>query len=215
MSEPVLRANWPAPQNIVAGTVTRCGSDDDLPATAHYLVQVHGTRAVVLGSADFADGSPQADAVIGNQPGDLCVVKTADCLPLLLCSHDGQEIAAVHAGWRGLAAGVIEQTLADMRTPPDKLMAWFGPAISQPAFEVGGEVRESFGALGLSDELFQQNERGRWQADLFGLARARLQKSGVSGLYGGGVCTYSNPEQFFSYRRDGETGRLLNFVYRR
>lgn len=121
----------------------------------------------------------------------------------------------MHAGWRGLAAGVIEQTVASMQTAPGDLLAWFGPAISQAAFEVGEEVRESFGPLGLSDELFRQNKRGRWQADLFGLARARLQNSGVSGIFGGGVCTFSDPERFFSYRRDGETGRLLSFVYRR
>lgn len=215
MSAAVLRADWPAPPGIVAGTITRHGSADDLPAPAPGLTQVHGTRVVVIGSTDFNAGTPQADAIIGHHAGDICAVRTADCLPLLLCSADGQEIAAVHAGWRGLAAGVIEQTVASMQTAPGDLLAWFGPAISQAAFEVGEEVRESFGPLGLSDELFRQNKRGRWQADLFGLARARLQNSGVSGIFGGGVCTFSDPERFFSYRRDGETGRLLSFVYRR
>lgn len=216
MTESVLRADWPAASNIVAGTTLRSGSQADLPATPQWLEQVHGTRAVVLGSADFDAGIPQADAVIGQRPGDICVVRTADCLPVLLSSRDGQEIAAVHAGWRGLAAGVIEATLAAMTTPAADLMAWFGPAISQAAFEVGAEVRDSFGDWGQSDIWFQKNGRGRLQADLYGLANARLHAGGVADVYGGGLCTHGDAMRFYSYRRDGgDTGRLLSFICRR
>lgn len=211
----MLLADWPAPPNIVAGTTLRDGGEADLPALPQWLQQVHEKRAVVLGSADFADGVPQADAVIGRQAGDICVVQTADCLPVLLCSRDGQEIAAVHAGWRGLAAGVIDATLAAMKSPAEDLIAWFGPAISQPAFEVGHEVREEFAAAGFDCEQgFTPNDRGRLQADLVGLAESRLLERGVAEVYGGGLCTHSDPERFYSYRRDGATGRLLSFIQR-
>jgi YfiH family protein len=211
----VLAADWPAPPNIVAGTTLRDGGEGDLPTPPKWLEQVHGKRAVVLGSADFESGVPQADAVIGRQAGDICVVQTADCLPVLLCSGDGQEIAAIHAGWRGLAGGVIEATLARMQHAPSELIAWFGPAIAQSAFEVGLEVREAFDAAGFQCEgRFTENERGRLQADLFGLAESRLQDCGVSAVFGGGLCTYSDSERFYSYRRDGSTGRLLSYIQR-
>ena len=216
MNAAVLQADWPAPANIVAGTTLRNGSAADLPAAPRWLKQVHGTRAVLLGSPDFDAGEPDADAVIGRQSGDICVVKTADCLPVLLCSLDGKEIAAIHAGWRGLAGGIIETTMAGMKNAAPDLLAWFGPAISQPAFEVGGEVREQF--LQWSDhsnELFVANDRGRWQADLFQLAAARMREMGIREIYGGGLCTYNDPERFFSYRRDGKTGRLLSFIHRK
>lgn len=214
MNDAVMTADWPAPAGILAGTTRRNGSEADLPAPPQWLQQVHGTRAVVLGGDDFDAGVPQADAVIGRQAGDICVVRTADCLPVLLCSRDGEEIAAIHAGWRGLAAGVIEATLAQMSHAPADLLAWFGPAISQAAFEVGPEVRDSFGKWGDIEGLFQGNDRGRLQADLFGLAHARLRAAGVADVYGGGICTYSDPEHYFSYRRDGATGRLISFIYR-
>ncbi len=215
MTDAVLFADWPAPPNIVAGTTLRNGGAADLPADPQWLQQVHGTRAVTLGSADFADGSPQADAVIGQRAGDICVVQTADCLPILLSARNGSEIAAIHAGWRGLAAGVIEVTLEAMKTPVGDLIAWFGPAISQSAFEVGLEVRQSFGTWGRIEALFRPNEQGRLQADLFGLARARLRENGVLAVHGGGLCTYDDPDRFYSYRRDGKTGRLLSFVHRK
>lgn len=215
MNAPLLVANWPAPANVSAGTTTRHGSEQDLPGKPALLKQVHGNRVVNLASSDFAAGDPEADAVIGNQPGDLCVVRTADCLPVLLCAGDGSEIAAIHAGWRGLAAGVIDATVAAMSAVPSDLMAWLGPAIAQPSFEVGGEVREAFAAAGFDSETrFVENAHGRWQADLFGLASDRLQTIGISAIYGERVCTYADPEQFYSYRRDGQTGRLLNFVFR-
>jgi len=214
MSAGCIRADWPAPARVVAGTTLR-DADFELPAEPFLLQQVHGTRVVRMGSADFADGPPEADAVIASRPGDMCVVRTADCLPVLLCSRDGGEIAAIHAGWRGLAAGIIEATLSAMATLPEDLLAWFGPAISQEAFEVGMEVRECFGSWGQIDGLFRPNERGRLQADLYGLARARLAASRVRAVYGGGLCTYADAGRFYSYRRDGETGRMLSFIYLR
>ena len=216
MNSAVLQADWPAPPNIVAGTTLRNGSAADLPAAPRWLRQVHGNRAVLLGSSDFDDGEPDADAVIGRQSGDICVVQTADCLPVLLCSLDGQEIAAIHAGWRGLAGGIIETTIDGMKNAAPDLLAWFGPAISQPAFEVGGEVREQFLQWSnYSSGLFVANDRGRWQADLFQLAASRMRELGIREIHGGGLCTYNDPKRFFSYRRDGETGRLLSFIHRK
>ncbi len=216
MSDRVLPADWPAPANIVAGTTAREGDESDLPAEPSWLQQVHGNRAVVLGSSDFDGAEPAADAVIGRQSGDLCVVRTADCLPVLLCARDGSEIAAIHAGWRGLAAGVIDAAIAQMLTAPAELLAWLGPAIAQASFEVGGEVRDAFDTAGFDTAgRFDKNAAGRWQADLFGLATDRLGSIGVTAVYGERRCTYADPAQYFSFRRDGSTGRLLSFVYRR
>ena len=215
MSDAVLFADWPAPANIVAGTTTRRGGEANLPAEAQWLKQVHGARAVVLGTTDFDDGIPEADAVIARDPGDICVIRTADCLPVLLCARDGSEVAAAHAGWRGLVAGVIDATVARMSTDALDLIAWLGPAIAMPAFEVGPEVREEFGAARFDCEhRFAANPRGRWQADLFGLAADRLKAIGVADVFGERICTFDDPERFFSYRRDGETGRLLSFIQR-
>ena len=214
MSTDWLKADWPAPSGIVAGTTLR-DSQFELPAEPQRLKQVHGNRAVRLGSTDFDEAPPDADAVLGDKVGDICMVRTADCLPILMCSMDGSEIAAVHAGWRGLSGGIVEATLTAMSSFPENLIAWLGPAISQPAFEVGDEVREQFGSRGSPDgPNFVANERGRWQADLYGLATARLHGLGVCAVYGGGLCTYADADRFYSYRRDGSTGRMLSFVYR-
>lgn len=216
MIEAVQFADWPAPESVVAGTTTRKGSLADLPADPQLLTQVHGSTVVQLGGAEFAAGSPEADAVIGTHPGDLCVVQTADCLPVLLCARDGSEIAAAHAGWRGLAGGVLDATVADMRTPPGELLAWLGPAIGTARFEVGEEVRDAFDGAGFDCAgRFSRNDRGRWQADLFGLAKDRLNACGLSAVHGRRDCTFDQPDRYFSYRRDGSTGRLLSFVYRR
>jgi YfiH family protein len=212
MSGGLIGADWAAPDGIVAGTTLR-DSRYTLPMEPQWLNQVHGKRVVHWGSPAFDNGSPDADAIISDQPGSICVVRTADCLPILLCSVDGAEIAAIHAGWRGLAAGIVDTTLDAMTTPASELTAWLGPAISQPAFEVGLEVRESFGAWGESDAFFQPNDRGRLQADLPGIAVAMLERRGAT-VSACGLCTHSEPERFYSYRRDGKTGRLLSFVYR-
>ena len=142
------------------------------------------------------------------------MVRTADCLPVLLCSTDGAVAAAAHAGWRGLAAGVIENAIAAMKIKDSgRILAWLGPAISQPAFEVGDEVRAAFVAQDVAAaDCFERNSRGRWQADLYGLARQRLAAVGVTQIYGGGFCTYQDVERFYSYRRDPDCGRMVSFV---
>ena len=212
MKADYIRAEWPAPSNVTAGTTLR-DSSFEIPGEPQWLKQVHGIRVVRVGSSDFAGDAPDADAVIASRSGDVCVIRTADCLPILLCSIDGTEVAAVHAGWRGLASGIVEATIAAMTSVPAELIAWFGPAISQAAFEVGGEVRDVFLAANPeSASCFVANERGRWQADLYGLARQRLQSAGVSAVYGGGFCTFADEGRFFSYRRDSDCGRLVSFV---
>ena len=216
MTERVLTADWAVPANTVAGTTLRTGDFSDVPGTPCLLQQVHGNRVVEIGGADFAGTVVQADAVIGRQPGDVCVVKTADCLPVLVCSRDGSVIAAAHAGWRGLAAGIIEATIEKMGAAPDTLLAWLGPAISQPNFEVGEEVRDAFTNSHPDDTThFEHNARGRWQADLYGLARARLARAGVPQVSGGGLCTFKDGTRFYSFRRDGETGRMFSFICRK
>ena len=216
MSDKWIRADWPAPNSIMAGTTTRQDEDFAYPAEPQWLKQVHGRRVVRAGSADFAAGPPSADAIVGGREGDICAVRTADCLPILLCSADGLRFGAVHAGWRGLAAGVVEAAVDALSAPPAEIVAWFGPAISQPAYEVGDEVRDAFIASdATAAAAFVANERGRWQADLYALARQRLANKGITAVYGGDLCTYQDETRFFSYRRDGATGRLVSFIFRR
>jgi len=215
MSAEWLPAAWPAPAGILAGTTLRANSNFELPAEPLWLKQVHGARVVHCASSEFGSSPPEADASVADYPGAICAVRTADCLPILLCSTDGREIAAAHGGWRGLAAGIAENTVRAMATAPQQLLAWLGPAIAQPAFEVGDEVREAFLAHDASAAAaFIENSRGRWQADLYLLAKQRLAAVGVQAVFGGGLCTYSDPERFYSYRRDSRTGRLVSFVYR-
>lgn len=207
-----IRAEWPAPESIVAGSTLRNSnlSDVRLPGEPCWLNQVHGANVVVVAPYDK---SPDADGSVGGHVGDVCVVRTADCLPVLFCSLDGDEIAAAHCGWRGLAAGVLENTVRRMGSSPAQLMAWLGPAISQPSFEVGDEVRAAFLARDReSSACFEENERGRWQADLYGLARLKLKALGVTKVYGGGFCTFEDKERFFSYRRDPNCGRMISFA---
>lgn len=212
MSANWIPAGWPAPDSIVAGTTLRGGSiaSVKLPGEPCWLNQLHGANVVAAG---VYDTPPDADASVGHKLGDVCAVRTADCLPLLFCSNDGAEIAAAHAGWRGLAAGIIEATVAKMAHRPGDILVWMGPAISQPAFEVGDEVRDAFvtpdpGATG----CFVVNERGRWQADLYELARRQLSALDIAAIYGGGFCTFTDSKRFFSYRRDADCGRMVSFV---
>ena len=210
----VIRPDWPAPDNVVAGTTTLLADAAELPRDLKLLNQVHGTVVVSAETVQQAEKPLDADAVTGQRSGDLCAVRTADCLPVLFCSRDAAEIAAAHAGWRGLAAGVLENTVAAMSVPPTQLMAWLGPAISQENFEVGSEVRDVFVAHDpRAAECFQQNERGRWQADLYGLARQRLARCGLEAVYGGHWCTFADADRFHSYRRDPECGRMVSFVH--
>jgi purine-nucleoside/S-methyl-5'-thioadenosine phosphorylase / adenosine deaminase len=207
-----IAADWPAPENIVAGTTLRGHDLSSLPLSGKqcWLRQVHGTKVV---SAGHFDTPPEADGSTGRGTGNVCVVCTADCLPVLMCSTDGSVFAAAHAGWRGLAAGVIENTLAKLEVDPADLLVWLGPAISQPSFEVGDKVREAFLQVDPdADTCFEVNSRQRWQADLYGLARRRLNAAGVRNIFGGSFCTYLDEERFFSYRRDPGCGRLVSFV---
>lgn len=209
-----IAAEWPAPPNIIAGTTLRSGRLESagLSGEPCWLQQVHGARVV---AADRHQTPPEADAAISARPGDVCVVRSADCLPVLFCSIDGLEVAAAHAGWRGLAAGILEATVAKLAHDAVDLIAWLGPAISQPAFEVGSEVKEIFvNQDPAASRCFEPNARGRWQADLYGLARGRLAASGITAIYGGGFCTFADTQRFFSYRRDPECGRMISFITR-
>ena len=212
MSTDWIPADWPAPDGIVGGTTLRTGSlaSLELPGEPCWLTQVHGANVVTAGRYDTP---PEADACVGQQPGDVCVVKTADCLPLLMCAAEGGEIAAAHAGWRGLVAGIVEATVAAMAAAPGDLLVWMGPAISQPSFEVGDEVRAAFVAQDRgAAACFLANQRGRWQADLYELARRRLAAIGVTKVYGGQFCTFDDTERFYSYRRNPGCGRMVSFV---
>lgn len=237
-----IKADWPAPAGIIAGCTTRAGGVSagryaalnlgdhvgdapakvaenrrrlvaalELPAEPCWLEQVHGNRVIDADPASVAT----ADGVVSRDGRDVLGIMTADCLPVLLCSEASLEIAALHCGWRSLAAGIIPRAVERLESPPSALLAWLGPAISQPAFEVGDDVRDVFlsGIHGAS-ACFEPNERGRWQADLYALARLYLADAGVGAVYGGGHCTYSDDRRFFSYRRDGETGRMASVITR-
>ena len=183
-----------------------------LPGEPSWLSQVHG---VAVADLDSPAGHGAADAAITRAAGKVCAILTADCLPILFASDSGDAVAAAHAGWRGLAAGVIEATVHALRVPPESLLAWLGPAIGPKHFEVGAEVRDAL----LKDDAraglaFEPNARGRFMADLEMLARRRLQKLGVSRINGGGECTFARPDRFFSHRRDGITGRQATLIWR-
>lgn len=176
-----------------------------------WLDQVHSARAV--DAADWQAGV-QADACVALSPGQVCAVMTADCLPVLLCDQFGKSVAAAHAGWRGLLSGVLESTLFMMNAPPSKILAWIGPGIGPQAFEVGDEVRQAFVTRDAgAAAFFEANPAGRWQADLPGLARHRLNGLGLDRIFGGELCTASDPQRFFSYRRDGQCGRMASMVW--
>ena len=186
-------------------------SDPQLPVAPAWLKQVHGARVV---QAHQAVGEPEADAAVAHGPGAVCVVKAADCLPVLLADEAGTVVGAAHAGWRGLAAGVIEATVDAMRAPPNTLLAWLGPAIGPRAYEVGEEVRAAF--LARDAQLaaaFAASRPGHWLLDLCAAARQRLAARGVTRVFGGGFCTYSEPERFPSWRRDRARERIAAFVW--
>jgi hypothetical protein len=182
-----------------------------LPAEPVWLQQVHGCDVVDAGRG--AAGCP-ADAAVAVGPGSVCAVLTADCLPVLFCDRAATVVGVAHAGWRGLAGGVLEQTVARLDRPARELLAWLGPAIGPQAFEVGDEVRAAFTAQdGEAARCFHPSARGRWLADLYGLARLRLQRAGVGDVHGGGMCTFSDAARFYSYRRDGVTGRMASLLW--
>lgn len=186
----------------------------DLPSPPHWLRQMHGTDVQVFDVPSTADDkSPRADAAIARTPGVVLAVLTADCLPLLVCADDGSEIAAIHAGWRGLAAGVIERCIENLRTPRDKLLVWLGPAIGPRSYEVGEDVRTPFVAQDAANaSAFLPTRPGHWLCDLYTLARRRLRALGVAHVYGGEFDTFTDA-RFYSYRRDGITGRLASLIW--
>ena len=201
--------------DIEAVTRNRASLRQWLPAEPLWLRQVHGATVV---EADTAEGNPEADAALARAPGRVCAALTADCLPLLLCDEAGTTVAAVHAGWRGLCSGVIERTLRAMDRPAQVLFAYLGPAIGPGAYAVGAEVRAAFIAADpeggpASAAAFAPGEPGKFYADLYALARRRLALSCVARIYGGGYCTYTERERFYSFRRDGATGRMASLIW--
>lgn len=241
MSDAWIVPDWPVPAGVRALSTTRAGGvsvapydslnlgthvgDDPanvaanraqvrriVPSEPAWLNQVHGT--VVVDAASVA-GVPDADASVSRTPGAVCVVMTADCLPVLLCDRAGTVVGAAHAGWRGLHGGVIEATVAAMQVAPMDVIAWLGPAIGPTAFEVGDEVRAAFVATdAIADAAFKPaGQPGKWLADIYLLARQRLAALGVTAVYGGDCCTVSESRRFFSYRRDGVTGRMGTLVW--
>ncbi|QIZ75439.1 peptidoglycan editing factor PgeF [Ferrimonas lipolytica] len=237
-----LRPDWPAPSNVVALSTCRYGGvssgdyrglnlgmhvEDDaaavvanrrllqqqLPTGAHvqWLEQVHGTAVVQLPLSAPAS-VPTADASFTQAANQFCCVMTADCLPLLLCNRAGTQVAAVHAGWRGLQAGIIEQTVQQFSTDVADVLVWLGPAIGPSCFEVGAEVRQAFIEHSTSAESAFTPSGERYLADIYQLARQRLAQSGIRHIYGGEHCTVSDPSRFYSFRRNGTTGRQATLI---
>ncbi|MGY5955830.1 purine nucleoside phosphorylase YfiH [Kosakonia sp. BK9b] len=233
---------WPQPQGVASCSSTRtggislspydslnlgahCGDElahveenrrrlfaaGGLPTKPVWLEQVHGTDVLKLSVEPYA--TKRADASYSITPGTVCAVMTADCLPVLFCNRQGTEVAAAHAGWRGLCAGVLEETVACFADKPENLMAWLGPAIGPQAFEVGPEVREAFMAHDPQADSAFRPVGEKYFANIYQLARQRLAKVGVGQVYGGDRCTYTQADDFFSYRRDKITGRMASFIW--
>lgn len=234
--------DWPAPPNVRAAVATRegpecarpspygfnvgtrCGDDAEavagnraflrdalsLPSEPRWLRQVHGTHAAV----EPANDEPEADAAVSRMPGVVLAIQTADCLPVMLCADDGSEIAAAHAGWRGLSAGVLENTLVAMQAPRENIIAWLGPAIAAPSYEVGDEVRDAFLTRDpAAASAFTATRPGHWSCDLYALARQRLESADVTRVYGSGFDTFTDP-RLHSYRRDGpRSGRMACLIW--
>jgi len=238
-----ITPDWPAPTGVRAVSTTRTGGvsvgvyaslnlgqhvGDAVAAVAEnrrrlsaalkigkepcWLRQVHGTRVAYL------EGTPvdePADAAVTGARDEACVIMTADCLPVLFCDAEGTRVAAAHAGWRGLAAGVLEATVKAMDTEPGKMLAWFGPAIGPSAYEVGDELRQTFIThdAAAASAFKPGRSTGKWWCDLYMLARQRLAAAGVTRIYGGGFCTFTERELFFSFRRGGECGRMATLIW--
>lgn len=240
----ILQPDWPAPLHVHARATTRAGGfsgaswaglnlgdhvgDDpdsvrrnrellraavNLPGDPAWLQQVHGTAVIAAATAH----SPVADASWTTRRGVVCAILTADCLPVLFCNRAGTHVAAAHAGWRGLAAGVLESTVAWLAAGgarPDALLAWLGPAIGPASYEVGSDVRDAFlRADPAADSAFRPVRPGHWLLDLYAAARLRLRRAGVTAIHGGELCTLADPQRFYSHRRDGVTGRQASLIW--
>lgn len=236
----LITPDWPAPKGIKAFTTMRsggvsatpwdsfnlgvnCGDQAGhvtsnrslltslLPTDPCWLNQVHGTAVVKAGAGPL---TPDADASWSNQADIVCAVLTADCLPVLLCTRNGSHFAAIHCGWRSLAAGILENTLTAMAVNTADLLVWFGPAISAPHYEIGEDVFQAFVDKYSQDTIaFAATGPSHWRANLIMLAKLRLQRLGVNAFYGGRWCTYAD-KRFYSYRRDGVSGRMVSLIYR-
>ncbi len=186
-----------------------------LPGDPCWLIQVHGTRPVWVDTEGMIP--PEGDAAMSRRHGIVCAVLVADCLPVLLCDAAGSVVGIAHAGWRGLVGGIIENTVEELRrfSRSDQLIAWLGPAIGPQYFEVGDEVRIMFLKHGDQAEcaFSPGKEKGKWYANIFDLARQRLSCAGIDQVYGGDICTFNDPTRFYSYRRDGITGRMAGLVW--
>jgi polyphenol oxidase len=202
--------------HVVAANRRRLREQLRLQSEPRWLTQMHGTKIFDADSAALSQSSaaPEADAAITRSCGKVLAVLVADCMPILLCRRDGSAVAVAHAGWRGLAAGVVEASVDALGAGAGQLLAWLGPAIGPSHFEVGDEVRGAFMAHEeRASAAFTPNARGRWQCDLYQLARQRLQALGVGAIHGERRCTYDERESFFSYRRDGTTGRFATLIW--
>lgn len=233
-----IKADWPAPDFIKAGTTVRQGGmskapynsfnlathvGDDIDAVLHnrrclelpqqpqWLEQIHSTKAVLLPNDVII---PKADAVYSFSENTVCAVMTADCLPLLITDKDGSCVAAIHAGWRGLCDGIIENTINKLPTKAASLLVWLGPAIGSAVYEVGHDVYDAFTQKDEDAKLaFKATDAQHWLFDIYTLAKQRLYKMGVQQIYGGDRCSFSEEEHFFSYRRDNITGRMASMIW--
>lgn len=239
-----LIPDWPAPANVRALQTLRTGGvseapwdalnlgdhvgddcacvqanrallRDVLPGEPLWLKQVHGNVAVDANSAhQLINQPPEADAAFTRSPEQVCVVMTADCLPVLFCDRAGTVVAAAHAGWRGLLAGILEESILRMAIPPSDLLVWLGPAIGPSCFEVGADVQAAFVAEDArAATAFRSHAPGKFLADIYALARFRLQRADITSVNGGGLCTVTEADRFFSYRRDGVTGRMASLIW--
>ncbi len=234
-----ITPDWPAPSNVCTMQTTRTGgislapfdslnlgnhvNDDPLhvahnrqllapyvPTEPVWMNQVHGIRVLDAAKSNCIES---ADAAFTKQSYVVCVTMTADCLPVLICDEKGTTVAAVHAGWRSLCDGIIEATVKAMTESPDQLMAWLGPAIGPDAFEVGAEVRAQFIEKDADAASAFKVSGDRYLGNLYTIAKQRLNQLGVTKIYGGGLCTYNDASRFFSYRRDGVTGRMATLIW--
>jgi polyphenol oxidase len=236
-----LIPDWPAPGNIHAATTLRTGGVStgayasfnpalhvgdhkdhvtenrrklkallNLPSEPVWLNQIHSDSVI---NAATSDALQQADASYSHEPGIVCTVMTADCLPLLVCASDGTSVAAIHAGWKGLLAGIVTKTIKTF--PKQNLLVWLGPAIGPDCFEVGSEVRDAFvDKSTVNINAFKEMNGGKWLADIYQLARNELMMTGIDKIYGGNFCTFTEQALFYSYRRDKETGRMASLIWR-
>ena len=198
----------------VAENRSRLARALDLAAEPAWIRQVHGAKVARAEGRRVSDPPPTADASISHPGGHPCVVLTADCIPVLLCRRDGTRVAAAHAGWRGLAGGVLEATVRALDAPPDQVLAWLGPGIGPAAYEVGDEIRDALLRRDADhDGEFRLSRPGHWLADLYAIARRALTRMAVHAVFGGDRCTHSDPDRFFSHRRDGHTGRIASLIW--